>query len=73
MRTIKNGKTKKKMSRPLIDSIYTKKDITEILFIAEKFSAHVNNIEARFIEQIQKLKIDILKIQKEISELKKST
>lgn len=45
-------------------------DVTEMILIAENFAGHTNNLEAKFMEQTQKLEFHIEKLEKEISELK---
>ena len=67
-----NSKSKKKLTKPAKDSFYyTKKDITEIMLVAEKFADHVNQIEARLIERTQRLGIYLGRLQKEVNLLKK--
>lgn len=46
-------------------------DVTEIMLIAETLAAHANQVETKLTEQTQKLEVRILKLKKEISQLKK--
>lgn len=45
-------------------------DVTEIMFVAETLASHANQVEAKLLERTQKLEVHILKLKKEISELK---
>ena len=46
-------------------------DVTEIMLVAETLANHANRVETRLMEKTQKLEIEILKLHKEISVLKK--
>lgn len=46
-------------------------DVTEIMLVAETLANHANRVETRLTEKTQKLEIEILKLHKEISVLKK--
>lgn len=47
-------------------------DITGMMSVAEKLAEHTNNFQARLTERTQKLETYILKLGKEISDLKKA-
>lgn len=46
-------------------------DVTEIMLVAETLASHANAVERKLTEQTHKLEIQILKLKKEINELKK--
>ena len=72
MGTIKKKKSEKKRPKPEEDNFCcVKEDITEIMLVAEKFATHVNKIETKLKERMQKLEIKISTLSREINELKK--
>ncbi len=46
-------------------------DITDMMVVAETLAGHANHLETRFTERTQKLSTDIVKLEKEIIQLKK--
>jgi nitrogen-specific signal transduction histidine kinase len=46
-------------------------DVTEIMFVAETFANHSNQLEAKLVSRTEKLEFHIEKMEKEINELKK--
>lgn len=48
-------------------------DVTEMMAVAETLAAHANQLETKFSEQTQELKIHIGTLEKEINELKKKS
>lgn len=46
-------------------------DVTEMMLIAETLASHTNHIETKLTERTQKLEVHIVKLKKEINELKK--
>ena len=46
-------------------------DITDMMVVAETLAGHANHLEAKFTERTQKLSTDIVKLEKEIVQLKK--
>ncbi len=46
-------------------------DITDMMVVAETLAGHANHLEAKFTERTQKLSTDIVKLEKEIIQLKK--
>ena len=46
-------------------------DVTEIMLVADTLASHANHVEKRLKEQTHKLEINIVKLKKEINELKK--
>ena len=47
-------------------------DVTEMMVVAETLAGHTNNLEEKLAEQTQKLETHIVKLEKEINELKKN-
>lgn len=45
-------------------------DVTDMMFIAETLASHANQLEAKHIEQTQKLELNIQRLEKEINKLK---
>ncbi|MFH0890843.1 MAG: PAS domain-containing protein [Candidatus Liptonbacteria bacterium] len=45
-------------------------DVTEIMAVAETLASHANKLEARLIEQTQKLEAHVAKLEREVNELK---